>query len=265
MPGLYNFMYARYGLAAERGRDYCREILFWWSIMKQMGRYILILVAVMVLWNSVVIKPLKIFTVFLHELGHAAMAAIFGYGIDGIKIFLNESGYTLAKSKGWFSDFMIASGGYLGSIAFALLILYLKKTAFKKYLLGTIAIIFLVVSIRFAGLISFTLLYSVFFAVAVLFLYMLQNEKLNDWIIDIIGISSVAYAIYDTFVDTILLQINLRLHLINGWGGKQPMTDAVRLEQLTHIPSVIWGIIWLCIALFAVYSLLLKSQSKARR
>ena len=39
--------------------------------MKQLGRYLIILIVVMVLWNTIVIKPLKIFTVYLHELGHA--------------------------------------------------------------------------------------------------------------------------------------------------------------------------------------------------
>lgn len=231
--------------------------------MKRIGRYLLILVAVMVLWNTVIIKPLKIFTVFLHELGHALMAFVFGYGISGFKVNLNESGYTLAQSKGWFSSFMIANGGYLGSVLFALLILYLKRTPFKKFILGTLAILFLGISIKFSGF-SFTLLYSIIFTAAVLLVYMLQNEKVEDWVIDIMGIASVTYAVYDTFVDTILLQANLQLHLISGWGGKQPMTDAMQLAQMTHIPAIIWGVIWLAAALFAVNAVLLKPSQPSR-
>lgn len=233
--------------------------------MKQIGRYLAILVVVMVLWNTIVIKPLKIFTVYLHELGHALMAFIFGYGIQGFRVNFNESGYTLVQSKGWFSSFMIANGGYLGSILFALLILYLKRTAARKFILGILAIIFLAVSIRFSGF-SFTLLYSIIFAGFVLVVYMVQNDKLMDWVIDIIGISSVAYAIYDTFVDTILLQLNLQLHLIGGW-DKQPMTDAMQLAKLTHIPAMVWGIVWLGIAVLAVNTTLLKGPkaSKSRR
>lgn len=233
--------------------------------MKQVGRYLLILILVVVLWNSTIIKPLKLFTVFLHELGHALMAFTFGYGIQGFKVNLNESGYTLVQTKGWFSAFMVANGGYLGSVLFALLILYLKRTPFKKLILGTIAILLLAVSIKFSGF-SFTLLYSVLFAVFVLLLYMIQNEKINDWVIDIIGISSVAYAIYDTFVDTILLQLNLKLHLIQGWKVQQPVTDAVQLARMTGIPAIIWGIIWLGIAVFAVNATILKTGgAKGRR
>ena len=174
--------------------------------MKQTGRYFLILLVVIVLWNTTIIKPLRLFAVFLHELGHAFMALIFGYGIQAFKVNLNESGYVISQSKGWFSSFMIANGGYLGSVFFALLILYLKRTRFKKLILGSAAIVLLAVSIRFSGF-SFTLLYSIIFAVFVIALYMIQNEKLNDWVIDIFGIGSVAYAIYDTFVDTVLLRL----------------------------------------------------------
>lgn len=232
--------------------------------MKQTGRYVLILIAVMVLWNTEVIKPLKIFTVFLHELGHALMAFVFGYGITEFKVNLNESGHTLVQSKGWFSSFMIANGGYLGSVLFALLILYLKRTAFRKFILGTIAIIFLFVTFRFSGL-SFALIYSILFAVVVLILYMWQNETVIDWLIDIIGISSVAYAIYDTFVDTVLLQLNIQLHLISGWRVSQPLTDAVQLSRLTGLPAILWGIIWLVIAIAAVNAVLLKSSGPSRR
>ncbi|RCX16629.1 peptidase M50B-like protein [Anaerobacterium chartisolvens] len=223
--------------------------------MKNVGRYLLILIGAIVLWNTFIMKPLRIFTVFLHELGHTAMAFAFGYGIKEFKVNFNESGYTIVQSKGWFSSFMIANGGYLGSVLFALLILLLKDTFFKKYILGTIAIGFLVVTIRFSGL-SFALIYAVIFAVAVLVIYMAQNDKLNDWIIDIIGIASVAYAVYDTFVDTILLQINLQFNLINGWRSGGHVTDAMQLSKMTGIPAIVWGIIWLAIALAAVYALL---------
>jgi hypothetical protein len=228
--------------------------------MKQTGRYVIILTLVILLWNTVVIKPLKIFTVFLHELGHSLMAVIFGNGITGFRINLDESGYAMTLPKSEFSAFLIANGGYLGSVFFALLILKLKNTAVKKYILGTSAILLLGVSIAY-GKSVFTIIYAAIYAGLVLLLYMLKNEKLNDWIIDIIGVASAAYAIYDTFVDTILLQINHKLGLISGWGSVQPVTDAVMLERMTKIPAVVWGILWLTIACVAVYSTITKKRT----
>lgn len=230
--------------------------------MKQTGKYIAILVAVVVLWNTVIIKPLKLFAVFLHELGHSLMAVLFGYGIKELRINLNESGYALTLPKNGFSAFMIANGGYLGSVLFALLILYLKRTPVKKFILGSAAILLLGVSIKYGDF--FTILYSALFAAFVLTLYMVHNEKINDWVIDIIGISSMAYAIYDTFVDTVLLQLNLKLHIIKGWWTTQPMTDAMQLQKMTLVPAFVWGLIWLAIALFTINIVLSKGKAPAK-
>lgn len=230
--------------------------------MKQTGRYLVILILVVALWNTIVIKPLKIFTVFLHELGHSLMAVIFGYGIQGFRINLDESGYALTLPKSSFSAFMIANGGYLGSVLFAVLILYLKRTALKRYILGAAAILLLGVSIAF-GKSVFTIIYAAIFAGAILLLYMLHNEKLNDWIIDIIGVASAAYAVYDTFVDTILLQLNFRLHWIQGWKTTQPLTDAVQLQQMTHVPAMVWGVIWLIIAFLTIYPVIITGGRKS--
>ncbi len=221
--------------------------------MKQKGRYVIILTVVILLWNTIVIKPLKIFTVFLHELGHSLMAVIFGNGIKGFRINLDESGYAITMPKNELSAFIIANGGYLGSVFFAQLILKLKNTFVKKYILGASAILLLGVSIAY-GKSVFTIIYAAIFAGFILLLYMLKNEKLNDWVIDILGVSSAAYAIYDTFVDTILLQINHKLGLIAGWEGQQPVTDAVIIERMTHVPAVVWGRLWLIIACVAVYT-----------
>lgn len=231
--------------------------------MKQQGRYVIILIAMIALWNTIVIKPLKIFAVFLHELGHSVMAVIFGNGIRGFRINLDESGYALTLPKSEFSAFMIANGGYLGSVLFALIILGLKRTAVKKYILGASAILMLGVSIAYGHSI-FTIIYAAIFAGIVLLLYMLHNDKVNDWVIDILGICSAAYAVYDTFVDTILLQINLRLQWFRGWKPEQPLTDAVQLQKMTGIPAVVWGIIWFSFACIALYSMVLGAKRSTR-
>jgi len=229
--------------------------------MKQTGRYLLILTGVILLWRTTVIKPLKIFAVFMHELGHSIMALIFGSGIQGFRINLDESGYAITMSKGAFSSFMIANGGYLGSVFFALLILNLKKTSFKKYILGVSAIFLLGFSIAY-GKSLFTVIYASIFAGAVLILYMAHNEKLNDWVIDILGITCAAYAVYDTFVDTILLEIIHWTHLLNGWKTDQPVSDAVRLQSMTGVPAILWGIIWFTIACLALYSTIINSRRR---
>lgn len=233
--------------------------------MSRLGRYLGILVFAVVFWNTIVVKPLRLFAVFLHELGHAFMAVVFGYGISAFKINLNESGYTIVRTKGLFSDMMVASGGYLGSVVFAVLILYFGRTFLKDYILGALAILFIAISIKFSG-VSFTLMFSSFFVIFVLLLYMIRSEALNEWVIDIIGVSCVAYAIYDTFVDTVLLQINNNFNIIKGWGKNQALTDAVRMQQLTNIPAIFWGLLWFSLSIFVVIVLIKKTgYTKARK
>ncbi len=231
--------------------------------MKQTWRVLIIFIALMALWNTIIIKPIKLFTVFLHELGHAFMAVVTGSNITGLSIYFNESGHVTSLPKDWFSAFLIANGGYLGSVLFAICILLLRNTKFKKYIIGFIAIIFLGVTFRYSGIISFTMLYSVIFAAFAIIVYMVQNEKLHDWVIEIIGIGSVTYAIYDTFVDTVLLQVNYQFGLFRL--GTMPVTDAVLLSRLTHIPAIVWGVIWLGVALFAIYRILFRSNGKGAR
>ena len=231
--------------------------------MKQTWRVLIILVVLLALWNTIIIKPIKLFTVFLHEIGHAFMAAVTGSSITGLSIYFNESGHVTSLPKDWLSAFLIANGGYLGSVLFAIGILLLKNTRFKKYIIGLIAIIFLGVTFKYSGIISFTMLYSVIFAAFAIIIYMVQNEKLHDWVIEIIGIGSITYAIYDTFVDTVLLQVNNMFGFFSL--GEMPVTDAVLLSRLTHIPAVVWGILWLAASLFAVYRVLIKSNRKTGR
>lgn len=231
--------------------------------MKQNWRFLIIFVLLMVLWNTMFIKPIKLFTVFLHELGHAFMAIVTGSGISQLKIYFNESGHVISLPKDWISSFLIANGGYLGSVLFAICILVLKNTKAKKYIIGVIALIFLAVTFRYSGILSFTMLYSVIFAAFAIIVYMIQKDKLHDWVIEIIGIGSVTYAIYDTFVDTILLQLNSRLGLFHV--GSIPATDAAALAKLTHIPAIIWGVLWLVISVLAVYAAVLRKRHAPSR
>lgn len=231
--------------------------------MKQNTRFFIIFIMLMVLWNTIVIKPIKLFTVFMHELGHAFMALVTGSGITDLKIFFNESGHVNSLPKDWLSAFLIANGGYLGSVLFAACILLIKNTKFKKYIIGVIAIIFLVVTFKYSEIISFTMLYSVIFTVFAIIVYMIQNDKVNDWAIEIIGIGSITYAIYDTFVDTVLLQVNYQFGLFNL--GEMPVTDAVQLARLTHIPAVVWGIAWLAVSVLVIYKIVFKRKGRASR
>jgi len=233
--------------------------------MKPVFRYLLVLSLILILWNNIVVKPLKIFALFLHELGHALTALVFGYGVKSFDIFFNKSGLSLLNNKGWLSTVLIVNGGYLGSILFAILILYLRRTALKKYVPGFLALLLLGVSLKYSGMaFSPTLLYSIIFAAFILLVYMLNSEAIHEWVIDIMGVSAAAYVIYDTFVDTLLYIINSELHIISNWGAQGMVSDAGRLAEMTGVPAIVWGLAWLAIAIAAVNMVFIKTHPGSR-
>jgi hypothetical protein len=207
--------------------------------VKQIWRLLLVTAVVLLLWNTQIIQPLKGFAIAMYQLGQALMAFIFSNG---------GRGYQLST----FTRFMIICGGYLGGVIFAAFILYFRKTALKKYILGTLAILFLLATLKISGFVSFPMLYSVVFAIFVLMLYMVQNEKVYDWAIDVIVALSIAFTVYDVLVATIFRQLNLQFHFMKDWAQNYPTTGAEKMGELTHLPALLWGIIWLFIVGFAI-------------
>ena len=228
--------------------------------MKSIWKYLLILTLLIVLWNQVVVSPFKAMSLVLHKVGHALASALFGFGLSAFSMIYENSGDILFGADSWGASFIIANSGYISSIFFCLLIMYLKKTKAKKYIFGSIAIIYLIISIAFHSSIG-TLVTSLFFSVVVIVILMIQKEGLNDLMMDIIGMSMAAYVIYDTFVDTILLKLNGQLSIVKRW-GTQPPGDIIRLSELTDFPTLVWGGIWLAIAVVSVNMVLIKVVSK---
>ena len=74
--------------------------------MELFKRYIallLIFIAIGLLWNTIVVYPLKIFVVFMHEVSHGLAAVVTGGEIVEIQINPQQGGHALTR------------GGFLGS------------------------------------------------------------------------------------------------------------------------------------------------------
>jgi hypothetical protein len=65
-----------------------------------------------VLWSSVVLLPLKLLVVLVHEIWHALAAIATGGKVDEIRLSADQSGLTLARGG---SYVVVASAGYVGS------------------------------------------------------------------------------------------------------------------------------------------------------
>ncbi|KAG7360488.1 peptidase M50B family protein [Nitzschia inconspicua] len=65
----------------------------------------------MIFMNTVVVKPMKLIAIFIHEMGHASAAWLTGGSVDKIEVYQNEGGVT--NFRGGFRPFIIPAG-YVG-------------------------------------------------------------------------------------------------------------------------------------------------------
>ena len=83
--------------------------------------YVLSALVALALWDTVAIKPFRVFVVMVHEVCHAAAALITDGEVLEIRTAWEESGHTLTRG-GIFP--VISSAGYLGSALLGSLLIY---------------------------------------------------------------------------------------------------------------------------------------------
>ena len=93
--------------------------------LKFLGGFALYFGALWLLWDTVLIYPLKVFVVLLHEISHGAMAILTGGQIDRIVLDPYQGGACYCPGG---SAFLTLSAGYLGSLAWGGLLLTLGQS-----------------------------------------------------------------------------------------------------------------------------------------
>lgn len=221
------------------------------SNQKQLGLLLLFFVAALAFWNTVFLYPVKIFVVLLHEISHGLMAMAAGGSIIEIQISPQIGGYCkYTAPAGFFSQMLIASAGYLGSLIFGSVILWIairsEKDRILTLVIGILTLFFsyFVIQTGEAFGIVFSLAFSVFMIASAFFL----GRGFHDLWLKFLGLTSCLYAIID-IADDLIFQ--------SGIGS-----DADRIAQLTGIPSVAVGVFWMALALAWMVFVMVKAFSK---
>lgn len=221
------------------------------AVAKRKLRFIagfaLYFVALWFLWDTPVVYPLKVFVVLLHEISHGIAAVATGGAIRSIQIDMHEGGACLCPGG---NSFITLSAGYLGSLAWGVVLLVLALGKPKRHKISLMLI---------GGMLAIvTLLYirnvfGVFFGLAAGFALIGAARTLpvalNKGILTILGLTSCLYAILDIKSDVI--------------DRPDAHSDAYMLAQLTHVPTAVWGGLWIVIALFVSGVLLRRIWRKA--
>lgn len=200
---------------------------------RQLGALVLVMVPVVLLWNTVVVYPLKILVVFFHELSHGVAAILTGGRIVEIQVVKEQGGLCLTQGG---SRFLTLTAGYLGSELWGgAALVHAARTRLDRLastVLGAIILIATVLWVR--PLLAFGFWFHLGAGAAILGLGLLLPEKANEWFLKIFGLTSCLYVVADIWSDTIA-----RSGLVS---------DARMLAQMTHVPTVIWGGVWLVLA-----------------
>jgi hypothetical protein len=209
--------------------------------------FVVYFAALWYLWYTPVVYPLKIFVVLLHEVSHAVALVLTGGQVESITLNPMQGGATYGRGG---IPLVTLSAGYLGSLGFgALLVMGAQaRRLSSRLLLGAVGGLVLALTLLYIRN-GFGFAFGLLFGSALI----LGSRQLplvwNRGILVVLGITSVLYAILDIKSD-----ILDRPHL---------QSDAAMLAELTGIPTVVWGVAWIAVAIVAATLLFRRTLRRA--
>lgn len=200
----------------------------------------------MILWDTIVLYPVKLFVVLLHEISHGAAAVLTGGSIVEIQIDHRIGGLALTRG-GW--PLLVVSSGYLGSMLLGggILLLSLRRRG-APVLAAAIAVVVLVVTVVFVRN-AFGLIFGLTFGAAMLAAVRWLDARWLGLLLQYLGGMSCLYALVDVAQDLLTLEPR--------------QTDAAILAGMTGIPAIVWGVLWSAAAL-VVFFLVLRGALRTR-
>jgi hypothetical protein len=199
------------------------------------------------LWDTPAIYPLKIFVVLLHEISHAMTAVATGGTIERIVLDPNQGG---ACYCGGGNEFLTLSAGYLGSLAWGGLLVSAgqMKRINSRWLTAAVGLLVMGLTLAYVRSV-FGFWFGLAFGAVLLLGALRLSSAINQGILLTLGLTSCLYAILDIKSD-VLDRPELR-------------SDAAMLGELTGINTVVWGGLWITIAVLASAWLLQWSYRRA--
>jgi hypothetical protein len=214
---------------------------------RRRGRFLLgfalYFVVLWALWDTPLLHPLQLFVVLLHEISHGIVAIATGGTIVSIGLTPGQGGYCQCPGG---NAFLTLSAGYLGSLGWGVLLLEIARRAGRRSaavvaVLGGLVLALTLLTVRNV----YGLLFGLLFGVGLVVVGRRLDAGVNRILLTALGLTSALYAILDIKSDVLD-----RPHL---------PSDAAMLAELTGVPTLVWGVLWIGIAL-GVCALLLRRE-----
>ncbi|HAC06825.1 MAG TPA: hypothetical protein DC060_11425 [Gemmatimonadetes bacterium] len=193
------------------------------------------------LWGTPIVYPLKIFVVLLHEISHAMASVATGGGIEKITLNPAEGGACYCFGG---NAFITLSAGYLGSLLWGAAMFSAARSDKVKtnWVNGFIGVMVMVLTIFFVRT-SFGIVFGLAFGLTMVVISKQMGGAVNRGLLLTLGLTSALYAILDIKSDVI--------------DRSSMQSDAAMLAEITNVPTLVWGGLWITIAV-AVCALLMK-------
>lgn len=193
-----------------------------------------LMTVVFYMWSSPVIQPIKIMVVLFHEMSHGLMALASGGEVLRIVVTADEGG--ACETAGGVGE-LIVSAGYLGSMLFGGLILYLSKIRACVPMVYSLLALILAAAIFSVLHDPYSRTFATGLAGCFIFLGLLAPVFLGVLFLRILGTVSCLYSIIDIYSDILAT-------------GAETLAenDAVAFSNLTGVPASTVGLIWLCVS-----------------
>ncbi len=193
--------------------------------------------ALWLLWNTPFVYPLKIFVVLLHEMSHGLMALATGGTIQSIIVAPDQGGVCVCPGG---NAFLTLSAGYLGSVLWGIGILAVALRGGRWARTGAVALAVVIgaTTILFVRN-PFGILFGLLVAAALGATAHYRSGQASGVVLTALGLTSCLYAMLDMRSD-----ILERPHLAS---------DARMLSDLTGVPTALWGVVWIGLAMVACW------------
>lgn len=204
--------------------------------MNRVWYLIVLLAGVFLLWDYAILYPLKLLVVFFHESSHALATIVTGGQVKEMVVVADQGGHV--RSLGG-NRFITLSAGYLGSLLWGVLIyLAASWTRMDRLVMLILGLSVGAITLLFVGN-AFAILFGLAVSVAMVLSARFLSHDANDFLLRLIGLTSMMYAVIDIYSDTIS-----RSHL---------RSDARMLAEEFGGGTILWGSLWIALSLVVVF------------
>ena len=187
------------------------------------------------LWDTAIVYPLKVFVVLLHEISHAIVAVATGGTIERIVLDPNQGGACYCPGG---NAFLTLSAGYLGSLAWGGLLIAAGQTQRinSRWVTGGAGLLVMGLTLAYVRS-AFGFGFGLAFGSTLVIVAIKLSATVNQSVLLTLGLTSCLYAILDIKSDIL--------------DRPELQSDAAMLGDVTGMHTIVWGGLWITVAVLA--------------